>query len=369
MGLRHGGFGRTETRSSALWGSGNGGGDKRRSLGAHAARIAVAPLVVLAAVTPLAASAHDAPSASPSAYIAPLLERAAAPRDLLLLHVIVRSESGLSAARKAVQSVGTTDQRLPIADAVSANVTGTDLAELANTPGLVVTPDALVTSITSATVALRRLWINSGSDRQPARLQGRRAASPTIAIVDSEYRGRGAVISQKGRKSRVLKQVTLTTLIPNSPGDGRGHGTFVAGLAAGDARDYAGAAPSANLVSLDVMDDNGMARTSDVIAAANWILNNKGAVQHQGRELLAPFEHPQQLHARPAGQGCRATLAERRSRRHLVGQLRERERAERRALRTRERSIRGHGQTVDLKQSFRRAGSRCSLVVGVRLHA
>ena len=98
--------------------------------------------------------------------------------------------------------------------------------------------------------------------------------APTIAIVDSGIDGARDDF-RKGRKSRVLKQVTMTTLTPNSPGDGRGHGTFVAGLAAGDARDYAGAAPSANLVSLDVMDDNGMARTSDVIAAANWILNNK----------------------------------------------------------------------------------------------
>ena len=48
---------------------------------------------------------------------------------------------------------------------------------------------------------------------------------------------------------------------PNSPGDGRGHGTFVAGIAAGSGANYAGAAPAAKLVSLDVMDDNGMART------------------------------------------------------------------------------------------------------------
>ena len=67
----------------------------------------------------------------------------------------------------------------------------------------------------------------------------------------------------------------ITRLLPNSPGDGRGHGTFVAGIAAGTAAGYAGAAPQAKLVSLDVMDDNGMARTSDVIAAAQWIYEHK----------------------------------------------------------------------------------------------
>ena len=67
----------------------------------------------------------------------------------------------------------------------------------------------------------------------------------------------------------------MTSLAGNSAADGRGHGTFVAGLAAGVGSNYAGAAPGAPLVSIDVMDDQGMARTSDVIAAADWILANK----------------------------------------------------------------------------------------------
>ena len=69
----------------------------------------------------------------------------------------------------------------------------------------------------------------------------------------------------------------MTSLPGNSAGDGRGHGTFVAGLAAGAAARHAGAAPTAGIVSIDVMDDQGMARTSDVIAAADWILANKHA--------------------------------------------------------------------------------------------
>jgi serine protease AprX len=69
--------------------------------------------------------------------------------------------------------------------------------------------------------------------------------------------------------------VTLTSLPDNSSGDGRGHGTFMAGLAAGDAPGNAGAAPTAGIVSVDVMDDRGMARTSDVIAGIQWILRNR----------------------------------------------------------------------------------------------
>ena len=49
----------------------------------------------------------------------------------------------------------------------------------------------------------------------------------------------------------------------------------MAGIAAGAADGYAGTTPQANLVSLDVMDDSGVARTSDVIAACQWLLANK----------------------------------------------------------------------------------------------
>jgi serine protease AprX len=101
---------------------------------------------------------------------------------------------------------------------------------------------------------------------------GSLAPLPAIAVVDSGIEAGRADFSGG---ARVLKQVTLTNLPGNSPGDGYGHGTFVAGIAAGSASSYSGAAPSAPIVSLDVMDDQGMALTSDVIAACDWIVQNK----------------------------------------------------------------------------------------------
>jgi serine protease AprX len=103
-----------------------------------------------------------------------------------------------------------------------------------------------------------RFW----TDRSPA--------GPAIAIVDSGIQAERADFG-----GRVVKEVTLTTLTPNSPGDGRGHGTFVASIAAGEAVGYTGADPSATLVSIDVLNDEGRALTSDVIAAADWIYANK----------------------------------------------------------------------------------------------
>jgi serine protease AprX len=49
----------------------------------------------------------------------------------------------------------------------------------------------------------------------------------------------------------------------------------VAGIAAGAAPDLTGAAPAAPIVSIKVMDQNGQARTSDIINACQWILDNK----------------------------------------------------------------------------------------------
>src|SRR6185437_16005106 len=93
--------------------------------------------------------------------------------------------------------------------------------------------------------------------------------APTIAFVDS-----GIEAGRTDFGDRILASVDLTSLPDNSAGDGYGHGTLVAGLAAGSAPRYTGAAPTAGIVSLDVMDDQGMARTSDVIAAAQWILDH-----------------------------------------------------------------------------------------------
>src|SRR5262249_43729057 len=95
---------------------------------------------------------------------------------------------------------------------------------------------------------------------------------PTIAIVDS-----GIDTSRPDFGGRVIGQVTLTSLARNSPRDGRGHGTFVASIAAGASHGHTGAAPNAPLVSIDVINDAGMATTSDVIAAADWIYQNKDA--------------------------------------------------------------------------------------------
>jgi serine protease AprX len=141
------------------------------------------------------------------------------------------------------------------------------IERLSKLPNLQITPNApvVLTGYSS-----NQMWPYANGD---ANLWGQWIKAATIAIVDSGIDANRADFSYG---ARVVANVNLSHLSGNTVGtDGRGHGTFVAGIAAGSAYGYAGAAPNADIVSLDVMDDQGMALTSDVIAAADWILQNK----------------------------------------------------------------------------------------------
>jgi len=282
--VRNGGI-RKETRSSALWGTGNRGGESRSSAlwgkGGRGAVTALAAMLVLS--VPFAASAPKhgrlATQVTPKkTWISPGLVKSAKQHPNQYVRVIIQSTNGsITPALSAFTHVnqfadddrGGLARRLSLVDGVAASVRLRDVARLAKLPNLIVTPDVQVhTSGLSSTqlwpfeTGLSKGW--SGGDAPKP------GSVPAIAIVDSGI--------QPGRAdfgSRVLANVKFSTLPDDSPGDGRGHGTFVAGIAAGGADHYTGATPQAPIVSLDVMDDNGVARTSDVIAAAQWILANK----------------------------------------------------------------------------------------------
>src|SRR4029077_9902021 len=143
--------------------------------------------------------------------------------------------------------------------------------KLQQVPGLIVTPDAIVQVSGVVNLQSNQLWpYESGHSALwlggPAHYPGK---PPAIAIVDSGVQKR----SDFG--ARVIASVNLSTIAGNtSLEDERGHGTFVAGVAAGAAPDLTGAAPTAPIVSIKVMDKNGQAKTSDVIKACRWILDN-----------------------------------------------------------------------------------------------
>jgi serine protease AprX len=97
--------------------------------------------------------------------------------------------------------------------------------------------------------------------------------APAIAIVDSGVDPSN--LADFG--GRIVASVNLSSLSPGATGDDQGHGTMVAGIAAGANPSHAGAAPNAPIVSIRTSDAQGQSLTSDVIAAADWILANKNA--------------------------------------------------------------------------------------------
>jgi serine protease AprX len=225
----------------------------------------------------LAASVAPAARANSKSYVSPSLLATAEQSPNTKIRVIVQSTAGTTGAEAAVRATGglldgdKIGRRLGIVHAVSAVMKAKRVAKLADALGLTVTPDV---ALKAADFSSDQLWPFSSGNAQvwDAVDTSNPSSEPTIAIVDS-----GIDTSAPDVAGRVVASVDLASAAPNSPGDGRGHGTFVAGVAAGSAPGYAGAAPGANLVSVDVLNDDGMAWTSDVIAGADWVLQHKDA--------------------------------------------------------------------------------------------
>jgi serine protease AprX len=262
-------------RASALWGAGSRKGEHRSSAlwGKGGRRVAGALLAVVALSLPLAAAAGDGKGAPKGAkYVSPGLLQKAHDNPGSKVRIIVQSDNGYSDAENALKGAGSLKKQLKLIGAVAVEVPAAKVDELAKVEGLTITPDAQVKVSGGVGTYSEQLWpYESGN----AALWAGTAASgkaPTIAIVDS-----GVQTGRSDLGNRLLPQVNLSSLTPNATGDDRGHGTFVAGIAAGGAPGYAGAAPSAKILPIRVMDQNGVAMTSDVIRAAQWIYENKDA--------------------------------------------------------------------------------------------
>ena len=282
---RHSGGTQNDVRSSALWGTGNRGGDSRASAlwgkGGRGLVVIIAAFFVTAIPLASASSGHGHGNRQgrSATYVDPLLETAANETPNELVRVIIQSDKGFVNARSAFRFADDmdgsdrerVDRDLKFVDSVAVTMRAGKIPQLAHKPGLTITIDSTVKL--SALPTSDHVWATAEAVRPLyPETDLYRSTTPTIAIVDS---GIDKNRPDFDNGTRVIADQVITTLQPNSSGDGRGHGTFVAGIAAGSAPGYAGAAPAAKLVSLDVMDDHGMARTSDVIAAAEWIYNHR----------------------------------------------------------------------------------------------
>jgi serine protease AprX len=159
--------------------------------------------------------------------------------------------------------------------ALTVDIDAYTAAELSADFGtLAISADATVRSTGGFTAKAAR-----SSGARAARTRYNRAGRGlSIAIVDSGVQPHADLPA-----SRIRKFVDFVNGRP-APYDDFGHGTHVAGIAAGSGWSssfledpYVGAAPEVDIVALKVLDAQGAGKTSDVIAALEWIAQNHRA--------------------------------------------------------------------------------------------
>ena len=279
--LRHANHGTAKgTRSSALWGSGSRGEDRRRDVHQRdvmrrgAVLVAVAALFGCLAGGAVAAKPAFVGKNAPAFVPKSLLAKAQAAPDAYF-NVIVRGRPGESSASIASKfpkdgALGKVKKAFYSVNGVAGSISGKNLLKLAaDNHVFAIVPDQKLTStgieesgLWTASTTVAHLW---GSALAPA------PQAPAIAIVDS-----GIDASKLGDfGSRIVASVNMSSTDPNATGDDEGHGTLVAGIAAGASSLFPGVAQNAPLVSVRTADASGASRTSDVIAGIDWILANK----------------------------------------------------------------------------------------------
>ncbi len=174
-----------------------------------------------------------------------------------------------------VAAIGHVQQDLPAVSGVVADVTPDQLAVLNAQPDLVVTPDVSVSVADAAfptptrapaavfpqTTGATQLWANG--------INGKGVA---VAVLDTGIDG------LPDFDKRLIGGVDLSGE-GNPFQDSYGHGTFVAGLIAGNGASsngaYVGEAPGANLVSVKVAGATGVTDLATVIAGINWVVAHR----------------------------------------------------------------------------------------------
>jgi len=188
--------------------------------------------------------------------------------------VIVTGSGSLSPTSAVLQVGGSVLTHYTIINGVLASVPVASEPVLAALPGIVVTPDEEV-SLQADTAT---------PPRQPAAVFPQQTGADQLATAGNTGQGISVAVLDTGISSlpdlagRLLGGVDLTN--DNDPFQDRyGHGTFVAGLIAGNGASsggqYAGEATGANLVSVKVAGVSGKSDLGTLISGLQWAVNNR----------------------------------------------------------------------------------------------
>ena len=220
-----------------------------------AAAAGASALLMLGAMAPLASATDDGP----------------------VVRVIVVSRSaGHRASDNVNAHNGKNSTDLSIANAVAADVSAADLAQLRQDTDVEVVPNVQVdvTGIADTVRAPAAVYpVTTGASALNA--TGVTGKGVTVAVLDTgisrlpDFAGRlvgGVDLSGEGDPFK----------------DSFGHGTFVAGLIAGNGASsggaYVGEAPGANLVSIKASGASGSTDLATVISGIQWAVQNRGSL-------------------------------------------------------------------------------------------
>jgi serine protease AprX len=193
-----------------------------------------------------------------------------------LTETVIVTGSGILSPVTAVAEVGgQVLNQFSIINGVEARVPTLMAGLLSSLPGISVTPDAAVSVQETTSVP---------PPRQPAAVYPEQTGATTLTANGDNGAGVGVAVLDTGIdpladfSGRLVGGVDLSG--GNNPfQDSYGHGTFVAGLVAGNGASsngqYVGEAPAANLVAVKVAGASGMTDVATVIEGVQWSVLNE----------------------------------------------------------------------------------------------
>jgi serine protease AprX len=241
--------------------------------------LAIVLLCLLALPSP-ALAADDGDSSKVDSSVTTVLE---ATGGTVAVPVIVYTDSGAEAVVEGVAPAGVETTRLDGFDAIAAYLTQQEIDALAASDcvDLIVADNPVFGFDYASSLDVTNLAIGLDKVAAPA-AGGPAGAGVGVAVLDS-----GVTTTSDLGSSRIVGWKDFVNG-RRAPYDAAGHGTFVAGLIAGDGTaslpldaggsatvQFRGVAPQADIISVKVLDSTGQGRVSSVMAGILWAIAHR----------------------------------------------------------------------------------------------